>query len=121
MARILIVDDDAKITQMLELCLRPKNHEIVIAADGQIALKKALEKKPQLIIADIMMPNMDGPTFISNLWEELNDRSIPVIFLSGLISKAEQKAQNELFGNQFFLAKPFSAAELNVLVERALA
>lgn len=120
MARILVVDDDPEITRMIELCLRPKNHEVIVASDGEIALKKALEKKPQIIIADIVMPNMDGPTFINNLWDKMNDRSIPVIFLTGLISKAEEKMQRQIIGNQFFIAKPFTAVELHEMIDRAL-
>ncbi|MFZ5628892.1 MAG: response regulator [Spirochaetota bacterium] len=120
MARILVVDDDPKITRMIELILAPKNHEIVTAADGKIALKKALDRRPDLIIADIIMPNLDGPSFISELWEKMNDRTIPVIFLTGLISKEEEKTQNQLIGSQFFIAKPFTAAELNLVIEKAL-
>lgn len=120
MQKILVVDDDVQIVKLIEACLLPLGHTVVTASDGSVALTKAQSSPPNLIIADILMPQMDGPTFISRLWESLRKRDIPIIFLTGLISKTEEKTQNQLFENQFFLAKPFEPARLRELVSRAL-
>lgn len=120
MKKILVVDDDQQLTKLIEMSLTPHGFKIFTANDGKEALNKALQNPPDLIIADIMMPHMDGPTFISELWEKLDNRSIPVIYLTGLISKAEENMQRDLIGSQFFLAKPFSPSHLKSLVAQVL-
>ncbi len=120
MRKILVVDDDPQMAKLIEMSLSPHGFRIITAQDGEDALQKALQNPPDLIIADIMMPRMDGPTFISELWAKLNNRSIPVIFVTGLISKAEEEVQHKLFGNQYFLAKPFTPSVLKSLVGQVL-
>ncbi len=120
MRKVLVVDDDDQIIKMLQLLLRPRGFEITAAADGQAGLQMALDKLPDLIIADIMMPRMDGPTFIGQLRNKLPDKKIPVIFLTGLVSKTEEKGQNHFIGNEYFVAKPFSTSTMLELINRVL-
>lgn len=120
MRKVLIVDDDNQIIKMIGTFLQPRGFEVFGASDGEIGLQMALANQPNLIIADIMMPKMDGPTFIGKLRNQLPDKKIPVIFLTGLVSKTEEKGQNHVIGNEFFVAKPFSTSTLLDLINRVL-
>lgn len=120
MAQILVVDDDPYIPKLVELYLRQQNHKFHMASNGEQALALALQILPDLIISDIVMPVMDGPTFVAEFWERSGDRHVPVIFFTGLITKEEEQMQREVLGNRFFLAKPFTAEQLGDLVAQAL-
>ena len=62
--KILVVDDEADILDVIKLTLEPNGYEVVTASDGEGGLEKAKSKKPDLIILDILMPKMDGYTFL---------------------------------------------------------
>ncbi|MFZ5630966.1 MAG: response regulator [Spirochaetota bacterium] len=118
MKTVLVVDDDPQMNQLIQACLEPLGLEIQFAASGRQALGMTTAFRPNLIIADILMPEMDGTTFVSELWKLLDFRSVPVIFLTGLISKAEERFHTDLLGNHCLLAKPFAPAELRALVQK---
>lgn len=120
MANILAVDDDAKMTRMISLCLTPQGHNIRTAHHGREALEILQEFDAQLIISDIIMPVMDGPSFVQQAWENAGGPHIPVIFLTGIITEDEERLQPSLGGKRFFLAKPFKPAKLQQLVAEAL-
>lgn len=119
--KVLVVDDDAQIVQLVRSILEARNFEVFVAGDGEVALKKALTLAPKLIVADIMMPKMDGPAFISELRRRLPEKKIPVIFLTGLVRKAEEISSNHFIGNEYFMAKPFAVSAFLDLVKRAMA
>ena len=120
MKKILVVEDDKQLGAMIQKSLTGHGYIVSLAGDGLEALEIALKEPPDLIIADIAMPRMDGPTFISELWERMNNHRIPVIYLTGLISKAEEEMQRDLLGNHFMLAKPFAPSALKSLVGQVL-
>lgn len=120
MQTILVVDDDQQLTKLIEMSLSQHGFRIMVAHDGEQALRMALQDPPDLVIADIVMPHLDGPAFISQLWEKLGHTRIPVIYLTGLITKAEEEFQREVIGSQYFLAKPFEPSVLKALVGEAL-
>jgi two-component system chemotaxis response regulator CheY len=80
--KILIVDDDNLIRKSLGAALQAKGYEIVEAANGQEGLDKALELVPDLVIADVRMPEMDGFTMIEKLREDPKGQDLKVIILS---------------------------------------
>ena len=80
MATILIVDDHVLNRQFLMVLLGYSGHQLIEAADGLEGLDMARERRPDLIIADILMPNMDGYQFVSRLREDPTVGRTPVVF-----------------------------------------
>jgi two-component system, sensor histidine kinase and response regulator len=110
MARILIIDDNETMRLMIAECLQ-QNHEILTAEDGQAGTEVALTYKPDLVICDLAMPNMNGFDVLRYFqrMEQLADT--PFIFLSGSADSPTVR-QGMRLGADDFLLKPFSVAEL---------
>lgn len=109
--RILLADDNADLRQYVAGLLREAGWNVTTAADGDEALRLAREAPPDLILADVMMPNLDGFGLLAALRAEARTMTIPVIMLS---ARAGEEARVEGFsaGVDDYLIKPFSAKEL---------
>ena len=109
--KILVVDDEPSVLKVLKRRLESKNYDVITAEDGLEGLEKALESKPDLIISDIMMPTMDGYTFIKKLKAKPGFSRIPVIILT-----AKEKMQDlflfEGIKECDYIVKPFETEEL---------
>ena len=108
---ILIIDDQPTNLQMLGTVLRHTNYEIVFASSGKVGLKRFMAVKPDLILLDIRMPEMDGWQVIDELKSNRSTKDIPVIFLSGM---TDEDDVNRCFekGAVDYIAKPFKMVEL---------
>ncbi|TDX49207.1 response regulator transcription factor [Orenia marismortui] len=111
--KILIVDDDKNVIEILSLYLKKENFDVVIARDGEEALKKAEKNNPDLIILDIMMPKIDGLEVIKVLRKN-ND--LPIILLSARSEEFDRILGLEL-GADDYVTKPFSPREVVVRVK----
>ncbi len=80
--KILVVDDDADFSQLLQFDLKKNGYTVVGACNGEEGLVKAASEKPDLIVLDIKMPKMDGYTFVRKLKKDLDMKSIPLIVLT---------------------------------------
>ena len=124
MKKILIVDDHSAIVDLVKDRLEANHYIVVTAGDGNLAIKVAKEQKPNLIIMDIMMPNLSGGDAVKLLKSDLETKHIPVIFLtavmSNLPSSGEEKSVN--VDGQFYTAisKPFKAEKLLFEIRRVL-
>ena len=118
--KILVVDDEPHIVKTLSARLRANGFDVITAYDGEEGLAKAKQTIPDLIITDVMMPNMDGPTMAETLKNESSTSNIPVIFLTALVKKNEEKAQQNLIGGNYFMAKPFNPTELLFMINKVL-
>ena len=115
--KILVVDDEPNIVEVVKLRLEAEHYEVVTAPDGASALAKTESEKPDLIVLDIRMPQMDGYTFVKNLQRNENSKGIPIIILT-----AHEQMQ-ELFameGVTDYVVKPFKGEELRVKVKKIL-
>jgi DNA-binding response OmpR family regulator len=115
-ARILIVDDEPPIVDMLAYNLRRANYEVVIARDGQEALDKARAEQPDLIVLDLMLPRVDGLDVCRALRRE---RDVPIIMLTARDSEIDRVVGLEL-GADDYVVKPFSVRELMARVKNVL-
>ena len=106
MATILIVDDDALSRQFLQALLGYGGHHLLEAADGHQALNLAHAAKPELIITDILMPNMDGYEFVSRLHADTDVQDIPVIFYTATYREREANVMAMACDVHWVLAKP---------------
>lgn len=118
-ARILVVDDDARNVRVLEAMLHAQGHDTHTASSGKEALQLASEKLPDLILLDVMMPDMNGFEVVEKLKASPLTQDIPVIMLSALDDR-----ESRLFGLQAgadeFLTKPVDRSELSVRVKNIL-
>jgi CheY-like chemotaxis protein len=116
---VLIVDDDMVTQNMLKTALGNAGYGYIIASNGRDALELAAGNLPGVIILDIMMPDMDGGEVADVLKKNPRTKDIPIIFLSSLISKEEEKtgAKKDIVS---FLSKPYNREMLLNEVRRYL-
>ncbi len=109
--RILVVDDEVYIVHILEFTLTMEGYDVVTAADGDEALRKVEEDRPDLVVLDIMMPRMDGYEVCRRLREEEETRDLPVILLSAKGRPIDRETGMEVGANDY-IVKPFSPRRL---------
>ena len=121
MSRILIVDDDERVTRLLKKILEADKHNVMIASNGCDGFKQASKVMPDLVIADIMMPDMDGLEMLEKI-KDLKGHTwtIPVIMLTGVPpEKAMRRAMSSYA--ECYLVKPVDETVLMPVVRRILA
>ncbi len=116
-SKILVVEDDESMRELLRMHLSAAGYDVRIAEDGIAAGYAVLKTTPDLIICDIEMPNMDGLQFVAALREDKSLPKIPVIFLT---SHEESDSRARELGACAFLTKPVLADWLLTEVQRAL-
>jgi len=109
--RVLYVEDEPDIREVAEFALEDEGFELFPCASGQEAIDKAQELTADLILMDVMMPGMDGPTTLSHLRQLPNTAATPVIFMTAKVQAAEIAAYREA-GALGVIAKPFDAMTL---------
>jgi two-component system response regulator VicR len=115
-AKILIVDDEPPIIDMLSYNLKQANYEVVIARDGEEAVTQARQEQPDLIILDLMLPRLDGLEVCRILRRE---RDVPIIMLTARDAEVDRVVGLEL-GADDYVVKPFSVRELMARVRNVL-
>ena len=111
MHSILIIEDDPSIRSNMELILRMEGYDVRTAPDGVSGLGMMREKRPDLILCDVLMPEMDGHTLLDVVRNEGSLADIPFIFVTALSERAEVR-RGMSAGADDYLAKPFSADDL---------
>lgn len=89
MKKVLIIEDDAVLMEILTVNLRHAGHEVIQATDGINGLIMALREKPDLVLLDILLPNMDGLTMLDKLRKNPEGKKIPIMILSNLSAPAD--------------------------------
>lgn len=111
MVQILVIEDEAWIRESAIELLEAEGFEAIEATNGLEGLHKAQELLPDLIVCDVMMPEMDGYALLEKLQENEKTASIPFIFLTAKVDKKDMRQGMDL-GADDYLTKPFSRAEL---------
>lgn len=119
MATILTVDDTASMRQMISFTLHSVGHEVLQAADGQEALNIVQNKKVDLVITDVNMPNMDGITFVKSLRALIDYRFTPVLMLTTEAQETKRQ-QGKVAGATGWIVKPFNPEQLLTIVKKVL-
>src|SRR6516164_7863229 len=109
-ARVLFADDNADMRRYLKKLLNPR-YEVVPCEDGQVALERARQMRPDLVLSDVMMPRMDGFGLLRKLREDKDLRDVPVILLTARAGE-ESRIEGLQSRADDYLVKPFSAREL---------
>jgi PleD family two-component response regulator len=118
-ARLLVVEDDADIANMLKIYFSGMEYEVDIASRGGQALEKTRSVLPHLIVLDIMLPDIDGYEVCRNLRTNTRTSHIPVIFLTQKDERSD-KLQGLELGADDYITKPFDIEELKLRVQGAI-
>lgn len=118
--RILLIEDDPDIQKMVQLSLKYQGgHQVSVASGGREGLEKATADPPDLILLDVMMPDMDGYETCRHLKSHESTRHIPVVFLSARAQQAEIQKGRDL-GAVGYLVKPFDPMTLSSQLDAIL-
>jgi CheY-like chemotaxis protein len=118
-ARILIVDDEAQNLELMEAMLGASGYEVFLAREGKEALRLARERRPDLILLDLMMPGLSGFEVCARIKTDPQTAGIPVLFVTAL-NQISDKERAMAAGGDDFLTKPFQRTELLTRVEALL-
>jgi DNA-binding response OmpR family regulator len=111
MPKVLVVDDDPVILELLRVNFEIEGFEVVSAADGWEALEQVRTDPPDVVLSDIMMPRMDGLEFVTRLKADRATEAVPVILLSAKAQNVEVELGMDA-GADDYVTKPFDPLEL---------
>src|SRR5512147_2829146 len=118
-ARLLVVEDDIDIGNMLKIYFGGMDFDVDVAVRGSDALEKTKQVLPNLIVLDIMLPDIDGYEVCRNLRTNLRTSHIPVIFLTQKDERSDKLQGLELWADDY-ITKPFDIEELKLRVQGAI-
>ena len=110
--RILIIDDEADFIEVTRTRLAANGYDVVTAVGGRKGLQKAKVSQPDLILLDVMMPEMDGGDVSHALQADPRLRTIPIVHVTALIGRKEADRRNETPASERFLSKTSTPSEL---------
>lgn len=119
MAKILVIDDDEAINELIKVNLELAYYKVVTAFDGNRGYALAKQETPDLIVLDVMMPEVDGYTVAKRIRENETTKDIPIIMLTAL-NMLQNKVQGFNIGVDDYLCKPFEMEELLMRVKALL-
>ena len=119
MAKILVIDDDIAINELIKVNLELAFYQVVTAFDGNKGYALAKQEQPDLIVLDVMMPEVDGYTVAKRIRENSSTKDIPIIMLTAL-NMLQNKVQGFNIGVDDYLCKPFEMEELLVRIKALL-
>ncbi len=123
--KVLLVDDEEDFCFfMRENLINSGRFEVLIATNGKWGLELARKEKPDIIILDLMMPQMGGDEVARHLKESPETQDIPVIFLTALVTREEtesEKGMMKRMGESYYIAKPVRTRELIAAIDQRLA
>lgn len=117
--KVLVVDDDPGMREVLESILATENVEVCTAVDGKDAVQKTLALKPDLILLDVGMPKLNGLTFCKAIRAGKETRNIPIIIVTSLTARGRLEECMEA-GADDFIGKPFQIMDLLIRVRAML-
>jgi len=118
--RIYVVDDEPDMVELLATVLRGEGHEVETYTDGRAALARVLEEPPELLLLDLMMPDLDGFELLKLLRLDARGRNVVVLVVSARTGHRAQLETLQLGANAY-IYKPFSPRELAGQVRQLLA
>jgi DNA-binding response OmpR family regulator len=119
MPSILVVDDDRRVLELLDVALTANGYRVAIATDGEEAIKRALGERPDLVVLDVRLPKRSGLEVCEVLRHDADDPFMPIIVVSAA-AEADTRIQAFRRGADDYLAKPFSPKELVARIRRLL-
>ncbi len=118
MKKVLVVDDDKIILNLLKETLEDEGYEVIIANNGMEGINKVKKEKPEIVIVDIMMPHVNGYQMIFSIINEELLEEIPSFIILTARAKELDKGLSERIGAHAYLTKPFKRDELLSTVKK---
>lgn len=118
-AHILVVEDDHNILRQIEFNLQSHGYTVSTAMTGVEALRSMMRERPDLLITDVMMPEMDGYELVASVRADPGLSEVPVIMLTARTEEADM-VTGYTSGTDLYLTKPFNPTELLAFVQRIL-
>ena len=116
--KVLIIDDEENFTQLVKLNLEQTGqYEVMAINQGALAVSSARQFKPDLIVLDVLMPDLQGDDIAYELEKDNSTKDIPIVFLTAAVTKEEVERHKGLIAKRPFIAKPVSAEELISYIE----
>jgi len=119
MTNILVIEDEAPIRDKIVTVLKYENYDVIDAPNGREGVVSAQHNRPDLIICDVLMPDMNGYSALAALRDDPITSDIPVIFLTAAASRADMRKGMEL-GADDYITKPYTVEELLAAVRTRL-
>lgn len=116
---ILVVDDEPDIVEIIQYNLEKSGFDVIVAADGPVALEKARDETPDLIVLDLMLPGLEGTDVCRILKQDERTRSIPILMLTAKSEEIDRIIGLEL-GADDYVVKPFSPREIALRIRNIL-
>lgn len=119
--RLLLIDDEASFTRILALNLEETGRfEVRVENDGRRALETAREFLPDLILLDVVMPDVDGGEIAGDLRQDPTLKTVPIVYLTAIVSQREVEERSGMIGGRVFVAKPVEKNALIEVIDREL-
>jgi len=118
--KVLVVDDNDDIREMLAVLLDMQGYKVVVAADGEEAVAVASREEPDVILMDVMMPRLDGLEAARRINQNPKLRNVPIIGLSAFSDPLTENGQSNTFSWRAYLRKPIDVDELERLLIKTL-
>ena len=111
--KILMIDDEADFCHFMKLNLESTNkYKVEVATSGQKGIMLSKSVRPDLILLDIFMPDMDGTIVAEHILEDPSTKDIPIVFLTAVVTKRDVNSGSGMVGGRHVLAKPVATDEL---------
>lgn len=118
--KILLVEDESMIVEMYKLRLEEEGYEVLATDKGSEALTLATKAKPDLILLDIILPEVDGFTILQSLKAQSSTKKIPVLMLTNLGQESDQKKGNEFGAAGYFVKASHTPADIIKEIKKVL-
>jgi len=118
--RVLLVDDEPSFTRMLRLSLERRGFKVLVENNGAYAHTVAQDFLPDVILLDVIMPDVDGGEVAAEIRSDPALKDVPIVFLTAGVSKETTRVKGNVIGGQTYLAKPISVDEVVRCIEKKL-
>ncbi|MFH0790191.1 MAG: response regulator [Candidatus Omnitrophota bacterium] len=115
--KILVADDDKVTLKLVEHSLTNAGYDVVFTEDGNQVIGLVKKEKPNLILLDIFMPGMHGTEIGQALRNDPEAKNIPIIYLTSLFTKDDERRMGHIISGNLFIAKPFNTDDLLRMVQ----
>lgn len=118
--KILVADDEPNIVELLKVELESNGYQVITATGGEECFEKILKEEPDLVILDVRMPDLSGSEVALRLKDHQKFADLPLIFLTGLLSKDDEAKTGNEIANHVIFAKPLRLAKLTEKIHELL-
>jgi len=118
MARVLVIEDERSIAMVLRLALGEEGHEVITAGDGRSGFEQLINNTPDVVLLDLVLPQMNGKSVVEKMRNSEQLRNIPVIIISGSMPTSDVLPPQGSYNA--FIGKPFDLAEVLATVEELI-